>query len=395
MYDRRMPPQKIRDGKRTLVYVYILFFIFVIHAGLLTYISSSYLATKIPVDMVGLVYMAGAILTVVLLGNMPELLRTYGNYTILSSLLITTSLILFGLSFIAAPIIIVTLFIIREALDVAIRSNYDIYIEEYSDPREAGQIRGWYLSLMNGALAVGPFLASFILTDNDYWKLFFVGSFIVLFVYALVGRSLKGVPEPRYEPSTFLKSASSLWHNLNIRRIVAANFLLHLFFAWMVIYTPIYLHDTIGFPWSKLGLIFTIMLFPYFLFAVPLGKIADGKLGEKEILIGGFILLAGTTLVMSQVTGEHFLLWTALLFLSRVGATAVETMTETYFFKKVRAENVSSIEIFRDTRPLAYIVAPLVASLFLTSYSLSELFVLVGIVMCAGIYFVWKLDDTR
>src|SRR5204863_5469706 len=101
-----MPPDKVRDGKRTLVYVYILLFLFVIEAGLLTFISSSYLANIIPIDMVGLVYIAGAILTIFLLGNMSELVRKHGNYTVLSAFLIATVLILLGLAFVTTPIII-------------------------------------------------------------------------------------------------------------------------------------------------------------------------------------------------------------------------------------------------------------------------------------------------
>ena len=63
----------------------------------------------------------------------------------------------------------------------------------------------------------------------------------------------------------------------------------------MVIYTPIYLHEHIGLPWSDIGIIFTIMLLPFVLFEFPAGKLADGKWGEKEPPIIGIILIAVST----------------------------------------------------------------------------------------------------
>ena len=163
----------------------------------------------------------------------------------------------------------------------------------------------------------------------------------------------------------------------------------------MIIYVPIYLHQNIGFSWNVLGILFAIMLIPYFAFAVPLGALADRKLGEKEILIVGFLLLIITTASMTFLSSQNILMWVGLLFAGRVGATAVETMTETYFFKKIKPERANSLEIFRDARPLAYIVAPLVASLFLAHYELRDLFLLIAIVMTSGIYFSARLTATK
>ena len=62
----------------------------------------------------------------------------------------------------------------------------------------------------------------------------------------------------------------------------------------MIIYLPIYLHKNIGLAWSQISIILIIMLLPY-LSSVKLGKLADSKYGEKELMMIGFVIASITT----------------------------------------------------------------------------------------------------
>src|SRR5690606_23149335 len=117
----------------------------------------------------------------------------------------------------------------------------------------------------------------------------------------------------------------------DILRIVRVDFVLRFFYAWMVIYTPLYLHNYIGLEWSSIGVIFTIMLIPFALFELPLGTLADRVYGEKEILIAGLAIMSISTISLFFITSSAFVVWSVALFLTRVGASAVEIMSETYF----------------------------------------------------------------
>ena len=59
----------------------------------------------------------------------------------------------------------------------------------------------------------------------------------------------------------------------------------------MIIYTTLYLHDTMKFSWQSIGSIYAFMLLPFVLLSLsyPLGRLSD-KIGEKKILIIGFII---------------------------------------------------------------------------------------------------------
>src|SRR3972149_2289795 len=105
---------------------------------------------------------------------------------------------------------------------------------------------------------------------------------------------------------------------------------------------------------------FTIMLLPFVIVQYPLGKLAD-KIGEKELLNIGIIVMSFATLAIPFLGSANFFLWAGVLFLTRVGAAMVEAMTEIYFFKKINTEDSEVISFFRNTYPVAFIFAPLIA----------------------------------
>ena len=138
-------------------------------------------------------------------------------------------------------------------------------------------------------------------------------------------------------------------------------------------------------------------MLPFVLFAIPLGKLADKKYGEKEIMIVGFIVTAAATIAISFITTSTWWIWALILFGTRVGASAVQVMTESYFFKHVENDNEVAVSIFRDANPLAYITAPLVATLILVNFKvpLQYLFIILGIIVLCGVRYALTLRDTK
>ncbi|MEK9201838.1 MAG: MFS transporter, partial [Patescibacteria group bacterium] len=164
---------------------------------------------------------------------------------------------------------------------------------------------------------------------------------------------------------------------------------------WMVIYTPIYLSLYIGFTWDKLGLLFTFMLLPFLLFELPLGKIADKFIGEKEILVAGLVVTALATSLISYLTTPSFILWAIILFLTRIGASAVEIMTEMYFFKHVNAVNFDTISIFRMARPISFIITPLITGIALGIVPYRFSFLILSGILLLAIRPTLEIKDTR
>lgn len=180
-----------------------------------------------------------------------------------------------------------------------------------------------------------------------------------------------------------------------MKAIFMVSFLLQFFYAWMVIYTPIYLHENIGFSWEIIGIIFSVMLVPFVLIERPLGWIADRYLGEKELLVAGFAIMGISTASIAFITDHNAILWGAILFMTRIGAATIEIMSDTYFFKKIDASKIYLMSLYRTVRPVAYIVAPIVASLLFVALDLKSLFVILGILMLYGIRHSLALEDTK
>ncbi len=374
--------------------IYSAGFLFTIHTAFLAYINSSFISEVVGKDYVGLVFTAGAILSIILLNKMPLILNRFGNVRTALFLLVLELASLIGLAFFTAWFI-VPLFVIHYALLILLKFNFDILIEHFSSDKCTGGIRGAYLSLTSLAWVVSPIMVGAILTDSDFWKIYLISGLIILPVMLIIHLNLREIKDVRYETPAFLKSIKELYQNKNIYKIFSVSFLLQFFFAWMVIYTPIYLHQYMGFGWSKIGIIFTVMLLPYALFEMPLGKIADKWFGEKEFLIAGILIASVSTAAMPFITSEDWIIWAAILFATRVGASFIEVTTESYFFKQIDDSDANIIGLFRNTRPLAYIVSPLIATVFLTFFAYKYLFLVLGIIMLSGIYHAITLRDTK
>ena len=171
-----------------------------------------------------------------------------------------------------------------------------------------------------------------------------------------------------------------------IRHVVLVSLLLRFFYAWMIIYTPLYLNKYVGFDWSEISIIFTIMLLPFVLFEIPAGYLADKKTGEGRIAETGFFIMSFFTIALFFISEPSVALWAGLLFLTRVGASFVEIASESYFFKHIQSADAELLSVFRNAQSIASIIAPLIASFFLIFLSMDYLFLALGIFMVYGIY---------
>ena len=274
--------------------------------------------------------------------------------------------------------------------------NLDVFLESFSKDAVTGKIRGTLLSTSNIAWIIAPLIGSFILTNSDYWKIFLAAVLILLPVFFLLGNNLKNFKDPEYKHIPIRNATREIIKDKNIRGVFIVSFLLQFFYSWMVIYTPIYLYTYLGFSWQEIGVMFSIMLLPFVLTEAPLGKLADTRWGEKEVMSVGFIIMALATGMIAFIETKSFILWTALLFMSRVGASMVEVMSETYFFKRVDSKKANIIGIFRTMRPWAYVISPILATfLFAFSLPVKYIFFVLALIMFLGLHWSLELKDTR
>lgn len=387
--------QKIK--LRRLVYLAGFFLNFSL--ALSAYVNSSFLETFVAGRRVGLIYSLAAALTIVVSLNTFRLTKRLGNKKILWLLTILNLAVLFGLVVYNESSVAIVFILTYLVFGYLLSINLDLYLENLSDDRSTGRIRGTFLTLVNLAWLLSPWLASRILTHYRFAALYAVCGLMLLPFLYLVYR-FHQVDPAAYQKVDLGGTVKNLLaaktdHQRNLRRIIGLEFLLNFFYAIMVIYLPIYLLTQIGLSWSVIGQIFTIMLLPFVLLDFVLGYLADRLVGEKEILSLGLALMGLATMALPFIASQSVLWWGAILFLTRVGAASVEMMKETYLFKQIAARDINLVFVSRNTYPMAYIIAPLIASLILTFYSFNALFLFLGLVMFLGLPLSTRLKDTK
>ena len=385
----------LHRGLSPLLTIYIVSFFFTLHAAIPVYVNSSFLSTLISKNYIGLIYTGSALLTMAALILIPKLLRLVGDYFTTLLFIVLEIAALIGMAVVGSAGVIIALFVASSVLITLISFDFDLIVEGFSKNASTGSIRGLYLTSANVAWVIAPALAALLLVGGEYWRVYLAAAAIFIPGLFIFAGKLEHFKDPLYRTVHFKKTLLTAWQSKDLRYIFGISFLLQFFFTLMVIYTPIYLHEHVGFSWSELGPIFSIMLLPFLLLEAPLGRVADKILGEKELLVAGFVIMALATGALYFFTAHSFALFAAILFMTRVGAAMVEVMTETYFFKKVNAGDAALVGLNRTVRPFAGVIGPLVATALLAFISLPSLFLFLSGCMLVGIPLAFALKDTK
>lgn len=379
--------------------VYILGFFFAFHTALPTYINSSFLGNFLPENSEGTIYIIASIFTIFCFLIMPYILGRFGNYKTTISLVALDFIALLGLAVFKDSFWLLFFFVLNLITIPLIYFSTDIFLESFSKNTKTGGIRGIYLTAVNSAWVFAPSITGFILksSDNDYWKVYLASLIFLLPIVYILVFNLRKFKDSKYEVINIWKTMSEIRKNKDLFNIVLAAFVLFFFYAFMTIHLPIYLNVNIGFSFKEIGLIISVALLPFVLFQSSLGRLADQKLGEKELLSLGFIIMALSVPVISFVTEKNMLIWMVILFITRIGASMVEVMCDTYFFKKVDSLDANVISFYRMLSPFAYVVCPLFAYVMLnfSLFDIKYLSIAIGLIMLVGLKASLSIKDTK
>ncbi len=386
---------------RFLWAIFLSNFLLSFHFYLIVYINSSFLERFFTPSALSVLFMTGAAVNLALLLRGPALIKRFSDRRLTLFLIVLEFIAIAGLSFAKIPFLVALLFILHQAVVLMIFYNLDIFLEDYSpiDESRTGGIRGTYLTVSNLTLVASPTIAGVILSNGDWWKIYLFSALFLIPLYFVVKGGLREKLAEITSTSAF-SALGKLRGNKDLQNILIIKLILQFFFAWMIIYMPIHLSKNLGFDWSAIGLIFTIMLLPYLFFTVPLGKLADKRIGEKEIMTAGFIVTALATALIPFINGASFLLWAGVLFLTRVGASFVDIGSESYFFKHVNAADADIISLYRITAPLSLVIAPVAAVLSFQLIDLWDLsypfiFLILAIIILLGTRYTLTITDTK
>ena len=379
--------------------VYAATLLFTFHWALVAYVNSAYLAQFVSNEIIGALYALGSLGTIVILFFSAPLLRTFGTRSLAGTLSVIEILALAGLALLPYPLAVVPLFLIHHALSPLMILIIDVLAEQRVGAQESrtGGLRGALLVFGAAGVAFAALIAGLLLNGaGQNFALVYLASALCMTAFWFVLRHTQRVfRDPVYADTDSAGTIRHFWNIRDFRFVFLARFLLQLFYAWMIIYVPLYLASVIGFPWYDIGILLFVALMAFVVFEYPIGRIADRYIGEKEMMAGGFIVLATTTAYLGLLSAPLLIQWMITLFLSRVGASLVEATTESYFFKHTKDADAGVIGFFRITTPAAYLLGALIGTLTLVFASFAHAFLLFGLLMLPGVAFALFLNDTR
>lgn len=378
--------------KHPFRFLYCASFIFSIQYALVVYANSSFLKLKVGENAVGIIFTLASFLTILALLQITHLLNRLGNYraSILIILANTLALLLIGLG--KSALLIILGFIFYNITNYSLIFSRNIFIEDLADCKRMGKTRGLLLTVINIAWVFAPLVSGFIITRFSYSGIYILAALVSLPSIFLIFPWFKKFKDQKYDKISVRETFRKILDDKNIKKIYASEFLLRFFYSWMIIYTPIYLHEYLNIGWDKIGIIFTIMLIPFVILDYPLGVLSD-KIGEKKIMTIGFLIMIIATTSMFFIQTSNIIVWGIVLFATRVGAATVEVMNESYFFKKIRPCDAGLISFFINAFPASLIVSPILATLLLSFLSHQYLFLILGLILTIGIYLSLTLKE--
>ncbi|MDD2681117.1 MAG: MFS transporter [Patescibacteria group bacterium] len=383
------------NNKKSLTLLYLLGTILAVANALPTYIQSSFLATTLSISWVSVFFAGANFITIISILFFPRLIKKLGNIITTQFILVIFIFSLLGMSLASGPVSLFVAFLMLSVSSNLIWINMDILVENFSDNATTGITRTIYFTAINLGWIIAPTLSSYIINNGGYyWVFIAAAACLVPFLIILIKNKAMIRYNEEYQAKSIKQSFKALWNNKNLRGIFFIAFLLNIFISSAVVYIPFYLHNNLGFDWSTLGIMFSVMLLPFIIFEIPAGWLADKYLGEKEIMTTGITIIIIALILFFSVKELNPWIWGGILFFSRIGASLVEAMRETYFFKIVDAQDVSYINFFRITAPLGILVGTIVAGIIINFYPLEYLFLFVALIMSSAYVFIYSIKDT-
>ena len=296
--------------------------------------------------------------------------------------------------------LLIFFFLVHFILSSTLFVLLNIFVESFTPIKQTGLVRGLFLTLLNIGMLLSPLIGGLLISGKgtDFTSLYIVSSLVLIPYFFFLHHYLREVREPYYASHSLLQAFRKIAGSRDLRAAVMAQFALHSFYAIMVIYTPIYVTQMLHIPLALyLTTIAPIALIPLVILPYELGYLADAKYGEKEFMFVGLTLIALCSFALGLMKTPSFLLVLVILFISRVGASLVETMAYTYYYKKISKNDPAMSNFFTNITSLATFVVPTflfcISPLLLTFPGL--IYLLLGAGILSTLHSVAVMRDTK
>lgn len=362
--------------------------------AILLYVMSEYFKESLGHENVGIFYTIAYTVSLVLLLNMHKLIKQFGKATAFSFLFFLQIVIVALMTLVNPSLLGIVLLMGYIVIADVLWAILDIILESFSEDKKSGRIRGLHLVILGMGYLLGPLFSTRIFESKGFYGLFFIVMLMNMFIFLVALVSFRNYNQRFHEKLTIKDVVHKVLINGDLLKIYSISFALEFFYALMVIFTPLYLLN-LGLGWDKIGIIFTVMLIPFTFMGYPAGRLADTKWGEKEMIIVALIVMSISTATIYFISSTSVVVWAAVLFVTRLGASLVEILRDSYFYKCIDGRDMDLISFFRTARSVANIIATAISVVLLVFFPMKAVFLLVAFFMVLALIPAFKLVDSK
>lgn len=369
-------------------------FVIGLSTSTLLYISSSYLKNSLGTENVSLFYLISYFIILFILLNLHKLIKFFGKsptFYLFSVLKIIALSALAMLPVSAFSSSFLSFYIIGSVVTAVCM---DVILESFSTNGKSGRIRGMFLMIVNTGFIFGPFISTQILANYDFKTVFLVSLCLEIMILTMAVISLDKANHATREDIKIIDILKKISKHKNIVRIYYISLMLEFFYYLMIVYSPIYLRD-LGMSWENIGFAFTLMLVPFVILPYAIGYLADKKIGEKELIIMAIFFMSASTLAVYLTDSADVWIWALVLLATRIGAAMIDTLRDSYFYKKINGDDVDLIDFFRTARPVGYIAGAGLSFMLLLFFPIKSIFILLSIISFSAFYPALRLLDNK
>jgi MFS family permease len=381
-------------NKTSLKYLYSASFFLGIASAFVLYLESDYIKTAVGSDNITLFYIVAYSITLILISSWHHLIRIYGKSKIfLISLSLKGGIIL---ALAVSPVNkysawLMAAYMISAALTWL---DFDIMLENFSADKVTGRIRGLYLTITSAGYVLSP-IAAGLLVSRYGFQASFKASFVFFIPILIIAFwKFRNINHEAIIKINFADVLRKIIKRRNVMKIYYISFLLQFFYALIIIYTPLRLLE-LGFSWTDMGKMFTLMLIPFIIIEYPIGYFCDKKFEERNILPFALLIISLSAGAMTFINSKSFIAWAGILFCTRIGASLVEVLRDSYFYKRIDRRDVDIIDFFRNVTPLSYIIGAVIAAPIVYFFQIKAIFIIIGILLLTGIPVSFVLAPCR
>jgi MFS family permease len=212
--------------------VFVIGFLLTVALALTGYIDSSFLGLFVDLKIIGLLFSAGSIVSIIFMTYLPYILQKLGVRGVfhLTGLLYLVAIL--GMLNIKIPIIFGICFIIYIACGYGLYFTIDVMIEAMSKKKDTGITRGIYLAIYNLAYLVGPLLAGIILKNNSFELIYLIAGIFVIMMFLVFIKDLERLDiSPAYRKISFKNLIKRFLKSKNLFNVYLTSLMLSFFFS--------------------------------------------------------------------------------------------------------------------------------------------------------------------